>query len=83
MQLFQMNSPPSDALDTISDLFARVTDSGIISLAEQHQLSVALMIDALTDEEECAIQRLFYLVRQGKVQVIPSRIFPDNSNLVN
>ncbi|HEY9672921.1 MAG TPA: hypothetical protein V6D11_15870 [Waterburya sp.] len=54
----------------ISDLFAQVSQSGIITLADRYGLLAAMLEDALTDEEREAIDRLLYGLYRGRMKIV-------------
>ena len=54
----------------ISDLFAQVSHSGRITLADRYGLLAAVLEDALTDEEREAIDRLLYGLYRGRMQIV-------------
>jgi hypothetical protein len=54
----------------ISDLFAQVSHSGTITLADRYGLLAAVLEDALTDEEREAIDRLLYGLYRGRMKIV-------------
>lgn len=54
----------------ISDLFAQVSSSGQITLADRYGLMAALLDDALTEEERSSIDRLLHAFHRGRVRVV-------------
>lgn len=54
----------------ISDLFAQVSSSGQITLADRYGLMAALLDDALTEEERRCIDRLLHAFQRGRVKVV-------------
>ncbi|MBW4544224.1 MAG: hypothetical protein KME25_07260 [Symplocastrum torsivum CPER-KK1] len=54
----------------ISDLFAHVSTSGTITLADRYGLMAALLEDSLTQEERDAIDRLLRALRRGRMKVV-------------
>jgi hypothetical protein len=54
----------------IFDLFAQVSISGKITLADRYGLMAALLEDSLSEEERAAIDRLFYALRRGRMQIV-------------
>ncbi|MBD3882579.1 hypothetical protein IFO70_12480 [Phormidium tenue FACHB-886] len=54
----------------LAELFAQVSLSGQITLADRYGLMAALLTDSLADEERYAIDRLLYAVRRGRVRVV-------------
>ncbi len=54
----------------ISDLFAQVSHSGMITLADRYGLLAAMLEDALSDEEREAIDRLLYGLYRGRMKMV-------------
>jgi hypothetical protein len=54
----------------ISDLFAQISSSGKITLADRYGLMAALLDDSLTEEERASIDRLLRAIRRGRMQVV-------------
>jgi len=54
----------------ISDLFAQVSCSGKITLADRYGLMAALLEDSLTEEERAAIDRLLHALWRGRMTVV-------------
>ncbi|HEY9633148.1 MAG TPA: hypothetical protein V6D14_07070 [Coleofasciculaceae cyanobacterium] len=54
----------------IADLFAQVTLSGTVTLADRYGLMAALMEDSLTEDERAAIDRLLRAIRRGRMKVV-------------
>ncbi|HEY9649796.1 MAG TPA: hypothetical protein V6C95_03975 [Coleofasciculaceae cyanobacterium] len=54
----------------ISDLFAQVSSTGQITLADRYGLMAALLDDALTEEERRSIDRLLHAFYRGRVRVV-------------
>lgn len=54
----------------ISDLFAQVSSSGVITLADRYGLMAALLEDSITQEERDSIDRLLRAWRRGRMQVV-------------
>lgn len=52
------------------DLFAQVTTSGCITLADRYGMMAALLENSLSEEEQSIIDRLLYGVRRGRLQVV-------------
>lgn len=53
----------------ISELFAEVTDRGLITRADRRDLRSALLGNSLSEEEQRSINRLLYAVRRGRLVV--------------
>lgn len=54
----------------ISDLFAQVSSSGQITVADQYGLMAALLEDAITEEERDSIDRLLRAFCRGRMKVV-------------
>jgi hypothetical protein len=54
----------------ISDLFAQVSASGKITLADRYGLMAALLEESLTQEERDCIERLLRSVRRGRLKIV-------------
>ncbi len=64
MQL-QINLIPG----AIGNLYADVSTSGFITLADRYGLMAAILEDTLSDEEECCVNRLLHAACKGKLTV--------------
>lgn len=60
-------SPLSTA---ISEIFAQTSTTGTITLVDRYGLMVALLDETISEEERTSIDRLFYALRKGWVQVV-------------
>jgi hypothetical protein len=56
--------------DSISELFAEVSNTGKMTASDRQILQSAMLHDETTEEEKQAIDRLLYAVRSGRVQVV-------------
>ncbi|HEY9829792.1 MAG TPA: hypothetical protein V6D26_04380 [Stenomitos sp.] len=54
----------------ISDLFAQVTISGKITLADRYGLMAAVLEDSMTEDERSAIDRLLRALCRGRIKVV-------------
>lgn len=54
----------------ISDLFAQVSTTGTITLADRYGLMAAILEESLTEEERCAIDRLLRAFCRGRMRVV-------------
>lgn len=54
----------------ISDLFAQVSRSGRLTLADRYGLMAAILDDTLTEEERDCVNRLLHALRRGRMQVV-------------
>ncbi len=54
----------------ISDLFAQVTTSGKITLADRYGLMAAVLEDSMSEDERSAIDRLLRSLCRGRIQVV-------------
>ena len=55
--------------NAIPELFAQVTQSGEIALADRYGMMAAISSDRLTEEEQAAIDRLIHAVRRGRLHL--------------
>ena len=65
-----MTSPAILLPSAISDLFAEVTISGSITLADRYGLMAAVMDESLDEEERFSIDRLLHSVSRGRVKIV-------------
>jgi hypothetical protein len=54
----------------ISDLFAQVSTSGQLTLADRYGLLAALLEDELTEEERASIDRLLRAFYRGRMKIV-------------
>lgn len=54
----------------IADLFAQVSCSGKITLADRYGLMAAILEDSITQEERESIDRLLRAFRKGRMQMV-------------
>ncbi len=54
----------------IADLFAQVSCSGKITLADRYGLMAAILEDSITEEERESIDRLLRAFRKGRMQIV-------------
>ena len=54
----------------LPELFAQVTATGSITLADRYGLMAALLEDSLSEEEYRIIDRLFHAVRRGRLKMV-------------
>lgn len=54
----------------LSDLFAQVSSSGRITLADQYGLMAALLEEELAEHERASIDRLLYALKRGRLKVV-------------
>lgn len=54
----------------ISDLFAQVSISGKITLADRYGLMAALLEDSMTEEERASIDRLLHAFSRGRMKIV-------------
>ncbi len=63
--------PPICLLETgLADLFAQVTELGILTLADRYGLLAAILDEDLSTEEMTYIDRILYSVRKGRVRLV-------------
>lgn len=65
-----MTSPAILLPSAISDLFAEVTISGSITLADRYGLMAAVLDESLDEEERFSIDRLLHSVSRGRVKIV-------------
>lgn len=54
----------------IAELFAQVSTSGKLTLADRYGLLAVLLYEAASEEELYCIDRILYALRKGRVQII-------------
>ena len=54
----------------ISDLFAQVSSTRKITIADRYGLMAAMLEDALTEEERASVDRLLHSFRRGRLKVV-------------
>ncbi len=54
----------------VADLFAQVSTSGKMTLADRYGLMAALLEETLTEEERSAIDRLLRAFYRGRIQLV-------------
>jgi hypothetical protein len=54
----------------ISDLFAYVSSTRQITLADRYGLMAAMLEDAITEEERASIDRLLYACCRGRMKMV-------------
>lgn len=54
----------------IPELFAQVSQSGTLTLADRYGLMAALLDDCLNEEERRSIDRLLYAVRKNRLKIV-------------
>lgn len=54
----------------ISELFAQVSVTGKITLADRYGLMAAMLSESISEEEIDCIDRLLHALRKGRVQVV-------------
>ncbi len=60
--------------ETLSEVFAQVSHTGQMTHSERQCLLRALLNETTSTEEKQAIDRLLYAVRQGRVQLMGTRL---------
>lgn len=56
--------------DALAELFADVTTSGRVTLADRYGLMAALLDESLDEEARYSIDRLLRAVYRGRVQIV-------------
>ncbi|HEY9623447.1 MAG TPA: hypothetical protein V6C78_24025 [Crinalium sp.] len=54
----------------LAELFAQVSHSGQITLADRYGLLAAVLDESLSDEERRSVDRLLHAVCKGRVRVV-------------
>ncbi|NEQ22455.1 MAG: hypothetical protein F6K28_25390 [Microcoleus sp. SIO2G3] len=54
----------------IADLFAEVSSSGKITLADRYGLMAAILEDTLTEEERASVDRMLHACYRGRMKVV-------------
>lgn len=54
----------------LAELFAQVSHTGQLTLADRYGLLAALLDESLGDEEKCSIDRILYAICKGRVRVV-------------
>ncbi len=55
---------------TMAEMFAQITTSGVITLADRYMMKTAVLQESLSDEERQVLDRLLYAIRKGRVRLI-------------
>lgn len=62
--------PASLLPTTISEIFAQTSMTSTMTLADRYGLMVARLDESVSEEERTSIDRIFYAIRKGWVQVV-------------
>jgi hypothetical protein len=54
----------------IAELFAQVSVTGVLTLADRYGLLAAVLADSLSEEERCAVNRVLRAVCRGHVHIV-------------
>jgi hypothetical protein len=54
----------------LSELFAQVSQSGKMTLADRYGLLAAILDDTITEEERRSLDRLLRSINRGRIQVV-------------
>lgn len=69
--MLSVTLPPVNLIPgAIADLFAQVSSTGCITLADRYGLMAALLDDTLEEEEQRCIDRLIRALYRGRVKVV-------------
>lgn len=69
--MLSVTLPPVNLIPgAVSDLFAQVSSTGCITLADRYGLMAALLDDSLEEEEQLCIDRLIRALYRGRVKVV-------------
>lgn len=63
-------TPVTPLPSAISELFAQVSVTGKITLADRYGLMAAMLSESISEEEIDCIDRLLHALRKGRVQVV-------------
>jgi len=58
-------NPASHAM---AEMFAQITTSGVVTLADRYMMKAVVLQESLSDEERQVLDRLLYAVRKGRVR---------------
>ncbi|WP_204104443.1 MULTISPECIES: hypothetical protein [Spirulina sp. CCY15215] len=67
---YALESSPRLIPGALSNLFAQVSQSGKITLADRYGLMAAILDDSLAEEERASIDRLLRATRTGRMKVV-------------
>lgn len=56
--------------NAISELYAQVTNSGQVTLADRYGLMAAVLDDSLDEEQRMAVNRIIYGIQRRKLVVV-------------
>lgn len=56
--------------NAISELYAQVTNSGQITLADRYGLMAAVLDESLDEEQRSAVNRIIYAIHKKKLMVV-------------
>lgn len=63
--------PPIQLLPhALPTMFAQVTATGRLTLADRYAIKAAVLDDSLCEEDRQAINRLLYAFKKGRVQIV-------------
>ena len=63
--------PPIQLLPhALPEMFAQVTATGKLTLADRYAIKAAVLDDSLAEEDRQAIDRLIYACKKGRVQMV-------------
>ncbi len=69
--MLSVTLPPVNLIPgAIADLFAQVSSTGCITLADRYGLMAALLDDTLEEEEQRCIDRLIRALYRGRLKVV-------------
>ncbi|HEY9616863.1 MAG TPA: hypothetical protein V6C64_08485 [Microcoleaceae cyanobacterium] len=62
---------PSCLLPTaLSELFAQVSTTNMMTLADRYGIQAALLAEVISEEDRQMLDRLLYALRHGRVQLV-------------
>jgi len=56
--------------DAISELYAQVSNSGQVTLADRYGLMAAVLDESLDEEQRLAVNRIIYGIYKGKIVIV-------------
>jgi hypothetical protein len=54
----------------LSEMFAQISTTGEITLADRYGMMAAILDETASEEDICAMDRLLHGIRRGRVQVV-------------
>ncbi|MBL1178500.1 hypothetical protein [Pantanalinema sp. GBBB05] len=54
----------------LSELFAQVSTTNVLTLADRYGIQAALLNEAMSDEDRQMVDRLLYALRHRRIQIV-------------